>query len=74
MALGCSRTGIPFKALDGAGVNHVFLVLAPEGLAEDYLHVMERIARLVQNADFRRFLVRATDADEALALIAEMDG
>jgi len=73
VAFGHSRKGIEFNALDGQPVHQVFLVLAPNGAAEQYLNVMERITRLVQNDDFRRFVSQLRSAAEVMELIEEMD-
>jgi mannitol/fructose-specific phosphotransferase system IIA component (Ntr-type) len=73
IAFGFCRDGVDFKALDGQPVTQVFLVLGAKDKPEDYLDVMARITRLVQNADFRRFLSRARNAAEVLDLIREMD-
>jgi mannitol/fructose-specific phosphotransferase system IIA component (Ntr-type) len=73
IAFGLCPEGVDFKALDGQPVTQVFLILGPKDRPEDYLDVMARITRLVQNSDFRRFLSRAGDAAEVLELIREMD-
>ncbi|MCK4374670.1 MAG: PTS sugar transporter subunit IIA [Candidatus Brocadiae bacterium] len=73
VALGFSSSGVEFNALDGAPVHQIFLIIAPTGQAEDYLDAMERVTRLVQNADFRRFVSHAKSSGEVLDLIAEMD-
>ncbi len=64
--------GVEFNALDGEPVHQVFLVLAGEDHHEEYVAVMERITRLVQNEDFRRFAAGAQSADAVFELIEEM--
>lgn len=73
VAFGFSSSGVEFNALDGAPVHQIFLIIAPTGRPEDYLDAMERITRLVQNADFRRFVSKAKSSGDVLDLIAEMD-
>jgi PTS system nitrogen regulatory IIA component len=73
VAFGYSAAGVEFSALDGEPVHEVFLVIAPKGRADEYLDIMERITRLVQNDDFRRFLSRAKTSQEVIELIQEMD-
>ncbi len=73
VAFGYSPDGVEFNALDGEPVRQVFLVIAPKGSADEYVGVMERITRLVQNADFRRFVSRLESADALLELVEEMD-
>jgi PTS system nitrogen regulatory IIA component len=74
IAFGLCPDGASFKALDGQPVTQVFLVLGPKDSPGEYLDVMARITRLVQNGDFRRFLSRAESSEEVLDLIREMDG
>lgn len=73
VAFGYSAGGVEFSALDGEPVRQIFLVVAPKGNADEYVNVMERITRLVQNDDFRRFVSHVGSADEVLELIEEMD-
>ncbi|MCK4284379.1 MAG: PTS sugar transporter subunit IIA, partial [Candidatus Brocadiae bacterium] len=73
VAFGYSRGGVEFNALDGEPVRQVFLVIAPKGSADEYIGVMERITRLVQNADFRRFVAQLKSAGALLELVEEMD-
>lgn len=73
VAFGFSLQGIEFSALDSKPVHEVFLVIAPKGRADEYLDLMERITRLVQNDDFRRFVSKAKGRQEVIELITEMD-
>jgi mannitol/fructose-specific phosphotransferase system IIA component (Ntr-type) len=73
IAFGLCPEGVNFKALDGAPVTQVFVVLGPKDGPGEYLDAMARITKLVQNGDFRRFVSRASDAGEVLDLIREMD-
>jgi PTS system nitrogen regulatory IIA component len=68
----CPR-GVGFNALDGAPVYEVFLVIASRDHNTEYISVMERITRLVQNPDFRRFVADAESGKQVLDLIEEMD-
>jgi len=65
--------GVEFNALDGAPVYEVFLVVASRDHNDEYISVMERITRLVQNPDFRRFVADADEGAQVLELIEEMD-
>lgn len=73
VAFGYSPRGVEFNALDRQPVHEIFLVIAPRNHTDEYVSVMERITRLVQNADFRRFVARADTPDEILELVKEMD-
>jgi mannitol/fructose-specific phosphotransferase system IIA component (Ntr-type) len=73
VAMGVCAEGVEFNALDGEPAHQIFLVLGPKENPEIYVEVMERITRLVQNADFRRFVLQADSAQEVQDLIDEMD-
>lgn len=53
-ALGRSRNGVQFDALDGKPVHAVILFLVPPGQFEKHLHTLATIAGLLHKEDFRR--------------------
>ena len=70
-ALGRSKQGIAFDALDGLPVNLVILLLIPQGQYQKHLHTVAHIARLMHNADFRRALEQAPNAGAMLQIIRD---
>ena len=70
-ALGRSRKGVNFDALDNQPVNLVMLFLVPQGQFQKHLHTLANIARLLHKADFRQALEQAPDADTMLKIIRE---
>jgi len=68
-AFGRSKAGINFDALDRQPVNLVVLFLVPQGQFQSHLHTLAKIAKLFHNADFRRALELAADADTMLQAI-----
>ena len=74
IAIGLSKEGVEFRALDGEPVHQVFLVLGPEEHPDDYIEVMRRISGLLQNGDFRRFMSKSGNPEDVIALFQEMDG
>lgn len=58
VAVGRSRKGIQFDALDGKPVNLVILFLMPEGQFQKHLHTLAEIAKLAHRDDFRADLWR----------------
>ena len=74
IAIGLSKEGVEFRALDGEPVHQVFLVLGPEEHPDDYIEVMRRISGLLQNGDFRRFMSKSENPEDVIALFQEMDG
>src|ERR1039457_3698077 len=70
-ALGRSKTGVNFDALDNQPVKLVMLFLVPQGQFQKHLHTLANIAKLLHKADFREALEKSPDADAMLAVIRE---
>ena len=66
-ALGRSKKGVNFDALDNQPVNLVMLFLVPQGQFQKHLHTLANIAKLLHKAEFRQALEQAPDADAMLA-------
>src|SRR4029079_19450001 len=54
---------VDFEALDGAPVDLVFLLLAPEGAGADHLKALARVARLLRDPEVARKLRESRDAE-----------
>lgn len=72
-ALGISRDGIPFAALDGEPVNLVFLVASAKGAEAEHLEVMRKIAYLARDEKTNRFLATTRDFSSLGEILAEVD-
>jgi mannitol/fructose-specific phosphotransferase system IIA component (Ntr-type) len=70
-ALGRSKKGVNFDALDNQPVNLVMLFLVPQGQFQKHLHTLANIAKLLHKADFRQALEHAPDAEAMLKIIRE---
>ena len=70
-ALGRSKKGISFDALDNQPVNLVVLFLVPQGQFQKHLHTLAHIAKLLHRAEFRSALEKAPDAATMLNIIRE---
>jgi len=70
-ALGRSKTGVNFDALDNQPVNLVMLFLVPQGQFQKHLHTLANIAKLLHKAEFRQALDLAPDAEAMLKVIKE---
>ena len=70
-ALGRSKKGINFDALDNQPVNLVMLFLVPQGQFQKHLHTLANIAKLLHRAEFRQSLEEAPDAQAMLKIIRE---
>ena len=73
MALGRSRSGIPFDAADGQLVTVLFLIVGPVGQHAEHLRLLSRLARLLRDETLARELVSAPDAAGMLAALGRRD-
>jgi mannitol/fructose-specific phosphotransferase system IIA component (Ntr-type) len=69
--------GLEWSAVDGAPVQLIFTVLRPEGSPDGHdpelhLDMMQWIARLGRDQDFRRFATRVKTKTELIDLLKEM--
>ena len=64
MALGISRPGIEFDALDGNPVHFLFLVANPPGMQLEYLLALSILARVIRDERFRDELLTCFDPFE----------
>jgi len=72
-AIGVSRTGVDFNALDKAPVYSIFLLLSPADEPDEHLQAMETIFSNLQKESFRKFLRQASTRQEVLDLLEEAD-
>ena len=70
-ALGRSKTGVNFDALDNQLVKLVMLFLVPQGQFQKHLHTLANIAKLLHKADFRQALEQAPDSAAMLTIIRD---
>src|SRR5690349_17174985 len=70
-ALGRSRKGVNFDALDNQPVNLVMLFLVPQGQFQKHLHTLANIAKLLHKKEFRQALEEAPDADAMCRIIQD---
>jgi mannitol/fructose-specific phosphotransferase system IIA component (Ntr-type) len=70
-ALGRSKTGVNFDALDNQPVSLVMLFLVPQGQFQKHLHTLANIAKLLHKSDFRQALQQAPDAQAMLTIIRD---
>jgi mannitol/fructose-specific phosphotransferase system IIA component (Ntr-type) len=73
-ALGRSKIGVNFDALDNQPVHLVMLFLVPQGQFQKHLHTLANIAKLLHKKDFRQALMDAPDAESMLAAIRDQGG
>jgi len=72
-ALGISKRGVNFDALDGEPVYIFFLLLAPVNSAGPHLKALARISRLLKDKYFRDSLRNTTDKQTVIEIIKRED-
>lgn len=65
VALGISRTGIPFDAFDGKPVHMLFVVANHPDQEIDYLHILSTLAGMVRDEMFRRDILACDHESDA---------
>ena len=73
VAIGVSKEGIDFKALDKEPVFSLFLLMSPEDRPEEHLDAMEAIFGNLQDDQFRKFLRQASTIADVVTLLDEAD-
>ncbi|HWB19354.1 MAG TPA: PTS sugar transporter subunit IIA, partial [Phycisphaerales bacterium] len=73
VAVGVSRQGVDFNALDRQPVYSIFLLLSPDDKPEDHLDAMEVIFGNLSQESFRRFLRQAATQEDIVTLLEEAD-
>ena len=65
IAVGISRTGIEFDAMDGKPVHLLFIVANHPDQEVDYLHILSTLVGMVRDEMFRRELLTCDHGSEA---------
>ena len=64
MALGVSRQGIEYQAMDNMPVHLLFLIASPPSLHDEYLRALSVLVKLVRQQYFRNNLLAASTLGE----------
>ncbi|OGR83387.1 MAG: hypothetical protein A2902_03025 [Elusimicrobia bacterium RIFCSPLOWO2_01_FULL_64_13] len=70
-ALGISKRGIDFDALDGEPVYLFFMLVAPSNAAGIHLKILAKISRLLKDKFFRQALRESKSPEELTKLIRD---
>jgi PTS system nitrogen regulatory IIA component len=71
--LGRAQGGVDFDSMDGQPTFLFFVLVAPENSTGAHLKALARISRVFKDAEFRRRLLAAEDAEAMYRVIAEED-
>ena len=70
VAIGRSRPGIEFEALDNKPVQLIFLIAAPVESGGLYLKALARLSRLLRYQEFRNDLMEAKTVEDIIKIIS----
>ena len=73
LAIGRSKAGIPFDALDGAPVHLFFVLVSPERSSQEHLEALEYITELVKDAHSRKRIQKATTRERLLKALVDAE-
>jgi mannitol/fructose-specific phosphotransferase system IIA component (Ntr-type)/CBS domain-containing protein len=73
IAVGLSREGVDFNALDDQPVHLIFLIAAPETAGYPYAAILARVTHILRDEDRRRELLACRSSSEMLELLEEYD-
>jgi fructose-specific phosphotransferase system IIA component len=68
LAVGISREGIDFQAIDASPVHIVALLATPSKHQKQHMELLAGLSRLLQHEEIRRQLVQAKDATEVVGI------
>jgi len=72
-AIGISKKGIDYDALDGHPVYLVFLLLSPPDDADPHLHALQRLAALIEDKAVVQKLSSANTPEAAFSIIKDFE-
>lgn len=73
LALGIFRDGVDFDSLDGAHVNIVFMIAAPEGANNEHLETLSRLSVLLMNPEFKEGLLSSKVPEDVFSLLDKFE-
>ena len=71
LAVGLSKPGIDFGAVDGRPVHIFFLIVGPHNNPEAYLRLLSQIAQLLKEQEFRNALLSCETAHAVIGLLRD---
>jgi PTS system fructose-specific IIC component/PTS system nitrogen regulatory IIA component len=72
-AIGISKKGIDYDALDGDPVYILFMFLAPEKDTEGHLRLLQRLAEMLDNPQFYAELLEQKSPQEAYRVVKKYE-
>lgn len=71
LAVGISRQGIEFNAIDGEPVHIIALLATPKRHHKQHMGLLAALSRMLQQGEVRSSLIEAPDAEKVLKIFKE---
>ena len=71
IAIGFSKDGLDYDAMDGEPVKLIFMIAAPEDGGDLHVMLLAELAKMLIYEDFREQLLNAKSADEVMDIIRD---
>ena len=71
--LGTSAAGVPFESVDDSLARLIVLLVIPKDSYQQHVRTLAGVARLATQAELRERLLSATDPQEIIAAVDEME-
>jgi mannitol/fructose-specific phosphotransferase system IIA component (Ntr-type) len=72
-AIGVSKRGVDFKAIDGEPVYIVILLLVPKAIISRHIKTMAQVARIFHREDVRAAIRAASSPEKVFRIITESE-
>lgn len=73
ISLGILKEEIDFETTDNSEVNLIFMFFSPEDKMNDFLTILAKISRYIQNEEFRLSLLNSKTSDEIVEKIKNFE-
>ena len=73
LGFGLSRQGVDFESMDGSPTHLFFLLITPEHSTDLHLKLLARVSRLLKKEPLKEMMMKATSAEEIIAIIGDDD-
>jgi len=73
MAVGRSVKGVPFNSVDGKPAHLIFLIIGPQGQNNEYLKILSKLSRYLNDRTFFETLMKIEDPAEVIELVKERE-
>jgi mannitol/fructose-specific phosphotransferase system IIA component (Ntr-type) len=73
MAVGRSAKGVAFEAVDGKPVHLLFLIIGPQGQNNEYLKILSKLSRYLNDRGFFEALMKIESPEEVVESVKERE-